>query len=412
MNDLYARLNLTRSATADEVRGAWRRVARATHPDQGGDLASFQGAKEAWDTLSDPGARAIYDIANPAAGTTLPSSLDAAHGDAAVFTSTGMAHRLHVNAGTMSTLTVILGEISRMETMHRHLQAHPDPEAKNQLEWRMAQAYRRLAPLARAMGLAPAALLDDPRLALEITQRSTTQPPRRSVITAPAVSPEILHESDLNTPTASIDAALNSTVLAETASVLDPEVRPEPTPEPTGAADSTTLAPDEDLGFEFADGIIVTLRGRSRYGVAIPSPEDARRYHMGSPRILASLRPEDPLVVLPAPTRRGALRRVVGFLAHGPRWLPSGWSEPASNLAQAGFLVGALAIMLAWKPPTQATALIIFYVGLIWAVLWPVRLAVRAAARAARWWAWPVAATLPALGIIAARSMLLILGRG
>jgi hypothetical protein len=41
-------------ASADEVRRAWRRVARTTHPDSGGDEAAFAEALAAYQTLTDP----------------------------------------------------------------------------------------------------------------------------------------------------------------------------------------------------------------------------------------------------------------------------------------------------------------------------------------------------------------------
>lgn len=47
----HAVLGVAPGATPDEVRAAWRSVARATHPDHGGDPAAFATAAAAYDHL-------------------------------------------------------------------------------------------------------------------------------------------------------------------------------------------------------------------------------------------------------------------------------------------------------------------------------------------------------------------------
>ena len=62
--DWYQVLGLARTATPDEIRSAYRRLARELHPDQTGDPASagpFREATEAYEVLSEPSARARYD---------------------------------------------------------------------------------------------------------------------------------------------------------------------------------------------------------------------------------------------------------------------------------------------------------------------------------------------------------------
>jgi hypothetical protein len=49
MGDPYATLGLGRDATVDEIRAARRRLAKAHHPDQGGDPADMQRINEAAD---------------------------------------------------------------------------------------------------------------------------------------------------------------------------------------------------------------------------------------------------------------------------------------------------------------------------------------------------------------------------
>jgi molecular chaperone DnaJ len=64
-NDYYETLGLTRSASDDEIRKAYRRLARKYHPDLNpGDQSAkdrFQQVQEAYDVLSEPKKRQMYD---------------------------------------------------------------------------------------------------------------------------------------------------------------------------------------------------------------------------------------------------------------------------------------------------------------------------------------------------------------
>ena len=49
----YEVLGVPRDATTEEIRRAYRRAARAAHPDVGGDPAAFRAVTRAWDLLGD-----------------------------------------------------------------------------------------------------------------------------------------------------------------------------------------------------------------------------------------------------------------------------------------------------------------------------------------------------------------------
>lgn len=63
--DYYATLGVLKSATADEIKRAYRRLASQHHPDKGGDTARFQKIEEAYRVLSDPAQRQRYDNPQP-----------------------------------------------------------------------------------------------------------------------------------------------------------------------------------------------------------------------------------------------------------------------------------------------------------------------------------------------------------
>ena len=65
MTDYYASLGVPRTATADEIKRAFRRLASQHHPDRGGDTQKFQTIQEAYATLGDEQKRVEYDNPRP-----------------------------------------------------------------------------------------------------------------------------------------------------------------------------------------------------------------------------------------------------------------------------------------------------------------------------------------------------------
>ncbi|WP_247042520.1 J domain-containing protein [Arthrobacter rhizosphaerae] len=75
----YQVLRIAVTATEKEIKVAYRKAARLSHPDQGGDAAAFRRVTLAYETLMDPKRRSAYDRAY-AMGTSEDD--DGAHFDA------------------------------------------------------------------------------------------------------------------------------------------------------------------------------------------------------------------------------------------------------------------------------------------------------------------------------------------
>jgi DnaJ-class molecular chaperone len=61
-SDLYKRLGVARGASVDEIKKAYRTLAREHHPDKGGDPEAFKAIQEAHEVLSDDRRRQMYDM--------------------------------------------------------------------------------------------------------------------------------------------------------------------------------------------------------------------------------------------------------------------------------------------------------------------------------------------------------------
>lgn len=61
MSDYYSILGISKSASQDEIKKAYRKLAAIHHPDRGGDTAKFQEIQAAYDVLSNPQKKSEYD---------------------------------------------------------------------------------------------------------------------------------------------------------------------------------------------------------------------------------------------------------------------------------------------------------------------------------------------------------------
>ena len=60
-DNYYEVLGVQENATQDEIKKAYRKLAKENHPDTGGDEVKFKKVSEAYETLSDDSKRSQYD---------------------------------------------------------------------------------------------------------------------------------------------------------------------------------------------------------------------------------------------------------------------------------------------------------------------------------------------------------------
>lgn len=70
--DYYATLGVSRTAKPEEIKKAYRKLARKYHPDAGGDEAKFKEINEAYEVLSDDKKRKLYDQYGTANANQIP----------------------------------------------------------------------------------------------------------------------------------------------------------------------------------------------------------------------------------------------------------------------------------------------------------------------------------------------------
>lgn len=65
MDDHYQTLGVSKTASLEEIKSAYRKLASKHHPDKGGDTAAFQKIQSAYEVLSDPAKKSAYDNPQP-----------------------------------------------------------------------------------------------------------------------------------------------------------------------------------------------------------------------------------------------------------------------------------------------------------------------------------------------------------
>ena len=70
--DYYATLGVSRTAKPEEIKKAYRKLARKYHPDAGGDEAKFKEINEAYEVLGDEKKRKLYDQYGTADANKIP----------------------------------------------------------------------------------------------------------------------------------------------------------------------------------------------------------------------------------------------------------------------------------------------------------------------------------------------------
>lgn len=78
--DYYKILGVPRNAQQDEIKKAYRKLARKNHPDAGGDEEKFKEINEAYEVLSDEKKRKLYDQYGTASGNPFAGGYGGAAG--------------------------------------------------------------------------------------------------------------------------------------------------------------------------------------------------------------------------------------------------------------------------------------------------------------------------------------------
>jgi len=114
--DPYTVLGVQPQASSEEIARAYRRAARASHPDSGGagSAERFRAVSDAYDVLRDPRRRAVYDRSHPLARSRTP----AARGGTVRYAAPGSQHLV---LGRRAPKGLVLGRspVGDLEEMFR-----------------------------------------------------------------------------------------------------------------------------------------------------------------------------------------------------------------------------------------------------------------------------------------------------
>ena len=111
MADHYETLGVTKGATADEIKKAYRKLARELHPDVNPDphtQEKFKEVTEAYDVLSDPQKRQSYDMGGSGFGGGFGGANSAQLGAVGVLGPTRMDY-----AGSIAAVDAVARYVGR-----------------------------------------------------------------------------------------------------------------------------------------------------------------------------------------------------------------------------------------------------------------------------------------------------------
>lgn len=131
----YQTLGIDKSATQEDIKKAYRKLASIHHPDKGGDTATFQKIQAAYEILSDPQKRAEYDNPNQGMNSGFPGGFHfQAHGFEDFFNAFFKQHNqqdFHQKRQQIfkTTLVVTLEQIYSGDRQTIQLQTHTGVKA-------------------------------------------------------------------------------------------------------------------------------------------------------------------------------------------------------------------------------------------------------------------------------------------
>jgi len=133
MTDLYEALGVPKSADEETIRKAYRRQAKAAHPDGGGSVAQFSLVKLALDTLTDDARRKRYDetgqAESPQPDTLEAQALNAVHQmvDLVVQTAEERGIPLDQLDVVADSIQTIKNRLAELDEAHRQAKAKIEP---------------------------------------------------------------------------------------------------------------------------------------------------------------------------------------------------------------------------------------------------------------------------------------------
>ncbi len=138
----YDILGVKKTASADEIKKAFRKLARKHHPDAGGEEEKFKEINEAYETLSDKEKREAYDQYGQYFGGNVPPGYKPGPGDG-FGGPQGSAYTQTVNMGDLGDLGDIFGSV--FGGGRRRGPQGPQPQRGRDVEMRLdltfAQAF-------------------------------------------------------------------------------------------------------------------------------------------------------------------------------------------------------------------------------------------------------------------------------